>query len=134
MPENTPQGLIRKQMINVWVPGSKTDSGWLAGLLLSSIRSLSQVQGTDRYTKASLAYKGECMRSVNRALATESKNPSDATIAKALALASDEVRENLDGPWHGLTDALQPASYFNSSELPRLTVPLGSSSRKTGWR
>lgn len=78
-----------------WLPFVVTDSGLLAGILLSSCRKLAlrghRGQANYDYSQFAMVYKLECIRSVNEAIAAEGPTITETTIAKTLLLCSDEV-------------------------------------------
>lgn len=78
-----------------WIPLALSDAGLLCGLLLVACRSLvlSKSAVGDDYARMALAYKGECIKSTNQAVVAEGTSVSDATIAKVLVMASEEVRD-----------------------------------------
>ncbi len=77
-----------------WFPFALSEAGLLAGLLLASCRSLlARVPAgdDDPYARMALRYRGECIKSTNDAIVAEGLSISDATIAKAVVMASGEV-------------------------------------------
>ncbi|KAL7905471.1 hypothetical protein GGI35DRAFT_138434 [Trichoderma velutinum] len=77
-----------------WLPFVVTDSGLLAGILLSSCRNLAlhghRLEANYDYSQFAMMYKLECIRSVNAAIAAEGSTITEATIAKTLLLGTDE--------------------------------------------
>lgn len=94
-PHGDEELLFRQGVTQHWLPFIITDSGLLAGIFLSSCRNLalqgSHAQADYDYLQIAMMYKGECIRSVNAAIAAERPIVSDATIAKTLLLCADEV-------------------------------------------
>lgn len=78
-----------------WLPFVVTDSGLLAGILLSSCRNLAlrghQARANQDYLQNAMMYKVECIRSVNAAIAAERPIINEITIATTLILCADEV-------------------------------------------
>jgi hypothetical protein len=78
------------------IPLALTDPGLFSGILVSACRSLHALHGSgvpgSNYVVLALHYKTACIASLNMALSEEAENPRDATIAKAIVLAGDEVR------------------------------------------
>jgi len=70
---------------------SSTDPGMLSTVLLASCRSLNYIIGSDVYAQGLMIYKGQTLESLNTAISVEGNDISDASIAKALALATDAV-------------------------------------------
>ncbi|KAL7968186.1 hypothetical protein HDV63DRAFT_93810 [Trichoderma sp. SZMC 28014] len=93
-PHGDEESLFREGVKQYWLPFIITDSGLLAGIFLSSCRYIalqgSQAQADHDYLQIAMMYKGECIRSVNAAIAAERPIISDATIAKTLLLCADE--------------------------------------------
>jgi hypothetical protein len=87
--------LFRHGMGTHWVQLAATDAGMLSAVFLSACRSLDGLGRGEAYVRASLAYKGDCIRSVNTAISREGRSVSDVTIAKSLALASEAVSLSL---------------------------------------
>ncbi|KAL7953844.1 hypothetical protein V8C34DRAFT_317832 [Trichoderma compactum] len=77
-----------------WLPFVVTESGLLAGILLSSCRNLAlrghRAQENHEYSQLAMMYKLECIRSVNEAIAAEGLTITETTIAKTLLLCADE--------------------------------------------
>ncbi|KAK1254152.1 hypothetical protein MKX08_008147 [Trichoderma sp. CBMAI-0020] len=94
-PHGDEEPLFRQGVKQYWLPFIITDSGLLAGIFLSSCRNLAlrenQAQMDHDYFQIAMMYKGECIRSVNAAIAAERPIISEATIAKTLLLCADEV-------------------------------------------
>jgi hypothetical protein len=74
-----------------WVPLAFTDSGMLNGILISACRDMFALYGSGPYIQFALQYKASCISSLKEAILTEESKPSDASIAKAILLAGDEV-------------------------------------------
>jgi hypothetical protein len=77
-----------------WVPSALADAGLLSGLLLNACRFLAESSDgrqRERYATMAIQYKVSCLRSLNRALAAESSAPTDMSLAKVMALVSDDV-------------------------------------------
>ncbi|KAL7916557.1 hypothetical protein GGI35DRAFT_433432 [Trichoderma velutinum] len=78
-----------------WLPFIVSDAGLLAGIMLSACRNLvlHERQGPVDcdYAQVATMYKVECIRSINADIATEQCSISNASIAKALMLCSDEA-------------------------------------------
>ena len=68
-----------------------TDKGLLDAVFLSACQSLAALLNSDEYRQRALWYKGSCIRSINSSLAQGGDALMPATIATALALASDAV-------------------------------------------
>jgi hypothetical protein len=87
-------------MYSHWVSYTITDLGMMNGLFLAACRSLANQTHEGVYASQALRYKGACIRSVAKAIEDEGDSVSDATVAKVLFLASDEVSygcQYLDG-------------------------------------
>lgn len=89
------EALFLDSVTQHWLPFVVTDSGLLAGILLSSCRAIAlngrQTQVNYDYSQIAMMYKVECIRSTNTAIAEERTSISETTIAKALMLCADEV-------------------------------------------
>lgn len=80
-----------------WVPSALADTGLLSGLLLNACRFLAESSDghqRERYATMAIQYKVSCLRSLNQALAAESSAPTDMSLAKVMALVSDDVIPN----------------------------------------
>jgi hypothetical protein len=84
------EGFIAIQL-KYWIPFALSDHGLIAGLLLQSCRSLEALNPCQSYTKMSTEYRLQCIQSTNAALSANSMQISDATIAKVMIMASEEV-------------------------------------------
>jgi hypothetical protein len=69
-----------------------TDPGTMSGLFLTACRSLATLTGDEVVKARALKYKVECIQSAKNDIESSEGMISDATIMKALYLASDEVR------------------------------------------
>lgn len=82
-----------------WLPFVVTDPGLLAAVLLASCRNMllhnrqSEAFGHSQanWLELALKYKIECISSINTAILAELPHISDATIAKTIVMATDEV-------------------------------------------
>ncbi|QYS92952.1 hypothetical protein H0G86_000343 [Trichoderma simmonsii] len=78
-----------------WLPFIVSDDGMLAGVFLSACRNLVRHERRGPvdcdYAQVATMYKVECIRSVNADICTEQCSISNASIAKALMLCSDEA-------------------------------------------
>lgn len=88
------------ELVNTfWLPFIITDPGLLAAVLLASCRNMllhnrkgdAFGHGQANWQKLALKYKIECITSVNAAILAEQPHISDATIAKSIVMATDEV-------------------------------------------
>jgi hypothetical protein len=86
------------RMTRAWVPLALTDAGLLASLFLTACRHLSgsypqqqQEQQQQRFTKLSMQYKLDCLQSLREAISVKTSF-DDATVAKTVMMAYDEVR------------------------------------------
>ena len=71
---------------------SHADRGFLAGLLLISCRYMCRFHRRHHpYQDLATTYKLDCLRSLSQSIAVAPSAVSDATIAKAIVLAQDEV-------------------------------------------
>jgi hypothetical protein len=78
---------------NDWIPFVLTDTGLLNGVLVPACRSLHVLcGGKGPYLEAALSYKAKCIESLQHDLSDESAPPRESIIAKAIALAGEEVR------------------------------------------
>jgi hypothetical protein len=82
------------RMTKAWVPLALTEVGLLDSLFLAACRHLygncQQPEQKQRFVKLAAHYKLACARSLRKAISAEAFF-SDATIAKSLMLAYDEV-------------------------------------------
>ncbi|KAL7938424.1 hypothetical protein V8C35DRAFT_292056 [Trichoderma chlorosporum] len=78
-----------------WLPFIVSDTGLLAGVLLSACRNLTindrQGPVDCDYAQVATMYKVECIRSINAAIDADRCSVSDASVAKALMLCTDEA-------------------------------------------
>ncbi len=84
-----------KRMAEEWVSLALSDVGLLSGLLLAACRhlSLQSHRQEQYYLRPATQYKLACVQALNRAISVEGSSAiSDATVAKAMVLAYDEVR------------------------------------------
>ncbi|ETS73174.1 hypothetical protein PFICI_15119 [Pestalotiopsis fici W106-1] len=75
-----------------WVQLSVTDGELLNALFLSTCGNLIELGATGDYYKRALAYRAECMHTVNEALSNETSNPKTSTILIVVALALDAMK------------------------------------------
>ncbi|KAK8097513.1 hypothetical protein PG984_016652 [Apiospora sp. TS-2023a] len=88
-----------RMQLQCWLPFALADPGLLATLLLQSCRSLESIispgppgPGGSYYYCASgayLSYKQQCIRWVNRCVASESQRATDGTIAMVMVLLAE---------------------------------------------
>ena len=74
-----------------WIPLALSDPGMLDGIFVSVCRSLHSLHGGGPYLEYALRYKLTCLASLNNSISEEGSEPRDASIAKAIILAGDEV-------------------------------------------
>ncbi|KAL7948101.1 hypothetical protein V8C42DRAFT_274805 [Trichoderma barbatum] len=78
-----------------WLPFVVSDTGLLAGVMLSACRNLALHERRSPIdcdvVQVATMYKLECIRSVNTAIAVERCSISNASIAKAMMLCTDEA-------------------------------------------
>ncbi|RAH78861.1 hypothetical protein BO86DRAFT_421239 [Aspergillus japonicus CBS 114.51] len=94
---NETQVLFSQRMLSLWVPVAITESSLVDIVLLASSRHLSccytqQQQEKQRFfTQLTLQYKSQSLQSLRRAISAEVPALDDATVAKAIMLAYDEL-------------------------------------------
>ncbi|RAH44600.1 uncharacterized protein BO95DRAFT_454120 [Aspergillus brunneoviolaceus CBS 621.78] len=94
---NETQVLFSQRMNSIWVPIAITESSLLDIVLLTSSRHLSccytqEQQAKQRFfMQVTLQYKSQSLRSLRRAISAEVPALDDATVAKAIMLAYDEL-------------------------------------------
>lgn len=82
--------LINMQLKH-WIPLALSDRGLMAALFLQSCHSLGALNPCQSYADMSTKYRIQCIQSTNASLATTATQMSDATIAKVMIMAVDEV-------------------------------------------
>lgn len=80
-----------------WIPLALSDRGLMAALFLQSCHSLEALNPCQNYSDMSIKYRLQCIQSTNASLATTSTQMSDATIAKVMIMAVDEVSAHYGG-------------------------------------
>ncbi|KFA62002.1 hypothetical protein S40285_09435 [Stachybotrys chlorohalonatus IBT 40285] len=80
---------IRSHMGTKWLQMAMIDAGMLGAVLLFACRNLASYGASNDYSNKALQYGGQCISSLREALAQTNPVPSDLTIAKTMALASD---------------------------------------------
>lgn len=74
-----------------WIPLALSDRGLMAALFLQSCHSLEALNPCQNYADMSTTYRLQCIQSTNASLAKTATQMSDATIAKVMIMAVDEV-------------------------------------------
>lgn len=75
-----------------WIPFALSDIGLIAALFLQSCNSLAAFNPGQGYVDMATEYRLQCIQSTNAALSTHRATQlSDATIAKVMVMAFDEV-------------------------------------------
>jgi hypothetical protein len=78
--------------LNHWIPFALSDLGLIAALFLQACRSLGTFNANQEgYAELSTEYRLQCIQSTNASLSTSDMQISDATIAKVMIMAADEV-------------------------------------------
>jgi hypothetical protein len=94
--ESSNRWLINMQLKH-WIPLALSDRGLMAALFLQSCQSLGALNPCQNYADMSTKYRLQCIQSTNASLATRDRQMSDATIAKVMIMAIDEVSAYYDG-------------------------------------
>ncbi len=83
--------------LNHWIPFALSDHGLTAAVFLQSCHSLKMLHGCQSYADMSTEYRLQCIQSTSASLSSERMSISDATIAKVMIMAFEEVSILPDG-------------------------------------
>ncbi|KAH7128057.1 hypothetical protein B0J13DRAFT_611586 [Dactylonectria estremocensis] len=90
----TEKDYIRTGYRTHWVQLAITHRGLLSSIFLSSCRSLAALQNGGPYVERALEYQGACIGAMNNDVSKDGQPITPATIATALALATDSYIMN----------------------------------------
>ncbi|KAH8892387.1 hypothetical protein GQ53DRAFT_822611 [Thozetella sp. PMI_491] len=75
--------------LKCWLPFALADLGLLTSLLLQSCRSLKTLSRFETYDSMYTAYRGQCIRLLNKSLSSKDTRLSDTTIAMVMVLVGE---------------------------------------------